>query len=175
MSEMLLREGDDLVARGDFNGALNRYDRAQVLRMNDPIVDYRIATVLDKQLRPIEAQIRYQLFLHKLELEDPCFIMERHATTNETVIRGLGELHMRTKLEKMVQQEGKLSSQQTALVGVLVSSGRTRGDLVAVALADVDAHQHALALQSVHHAACGGASTARANSPAASARPMMRR
>jgi elongation factor G len=42
--------------------------------------------------------------LHKLEIEDPCFIMERHATTNETVIRGLGDLHMRTKLEKMSQQ-----------------------------------------------------------------------
>ena len=69
LADMLLREGDDLVARGDFNGALNRYDRAQVLRMNDPVVDYRIATVLDKQLRPIEAQIRYRLFLHKLELE----------------------------------------------------------------------------------------------------------
>lgn len=68
LADMLLREGDDLVARGDFDGALNRYDRAQVLRA-DPLVDYRIATVLDKQLRPIEAQIRYQLFLHKLELE----------------------------------------------------------------------------------------------------------
>jgi hypothetical protein len=68
MADMLMREGDDLVARGDFNGALNRYDRAQVLRA-DPMTDYRIATVLDKQLRPIEAQIRYQLFLHKLEIE----------------------------------------------------------------------------------------------------------
>ena len=69
MADMLLREGDDLVARGDFNGALNRYDRAQVLRGNDAIIDYRIATVLDKQLRPIEAHIRYQLFLHRLEIE----------------------------------------------------------------------------------------------------------
>jgi elongation factor G len=42
--------------------------------------------------------------LHKLEMEDPCFRVERHATTNETVIRGLGELHIRTKLEKMIQQ-----------------------------------------------------------------------
>jgi hypothetical protein len=33
------------------------------------LVEYRIATVLDKQLRPIEALIRYQLFLHQLELE----------------------------------------------------------------------------------------------------------
>jgi elongation factor G len=42
--------------------------------------------------------------LHKLEVEDPCFKVERHASTNETVIRGLGELHMRVKLEKMLTQ-----------------------------------------------------------------------
>ena len=42
--------------------------------------------------------------LHKLEMEDPCFRLERHATTNETVIRGLGDLHMRVKLDKMLQQ-----------------------------------------------------------------------
>ena len=42
--------------------------------------------------------------LHKLEMEDPCFQMERHPSTNETVIRALGELHLRTKLEKMSQQ-----------------------------------------------------------------------
>ena len=42
--------------------------------------------------------------LHKLEMEDPCFRVERHAATNETVIRGLGELHIRTKLEKLAQQ-----------------------------------------------------------------------
>ena len=42
--------------------------------------------------------------LHKLEIEDPCLWIERHPTTHETVIRGLGDLHMRTKLEKMQQQ-----------------------------------------------------------------------
>ena len=42
--------------------------------------------------------------LHRLEMEDPCFRLERHASTNETVIRGLGELHMRAKLDKMAQQ-----------------------------------------------------------------------
>jgi elongation factor G len=42
--------------------------------------------------------------LHKLEVEDPCLWIERHPTTHETVIRGLGDLHMRTKLEKMQQQ-----------------------------------------------------------------------
>jgi len=42
--------------------------------------------------------------LHKLEIEDPCFRMERHPTTHETVIFGLGEMHLRTKLERMATQ-----------------------------------------------------------------------
>lgn len=42
--------------------------------------------------------------LHKLELEDPTFKVERHPTTNETVLRGLGDLHLRAKLEKMSSQ-----------------------------------------------------------------------
>ena len=69
LGEMLLREGDELAAAGRLDLALDRYDRAQVLRPSDPLVDYRIATVLDKQLRPIEALIQYRLFLHRLELE----------------------------------------------------------------------------------------------------------
>jgi len=44
--------------------------------------------------------------LHKLEMEDPCFKLERHATTNETVIRGLGELHMR----RQARQTGAAST-----------------------------------------------------------------
>lgn len=69
MARALIREGDDLAARGDLAGALDRYDRADVLLPGDPQLDYRIATVLDKQLRPIEALVRYRLFLHRLELE----------------------------------------------------------------------------------------------------------
>jgi elongation factor G len=42
--------------------------------------------------------------LHKFELEDPCFKVERHPATNETVIRGLGEMHLRAKLARMAQQ-----------------------------------------------------------------------
>jgi len=42
--------------------------------------------------------------LRKLEIEDPCFRVERHPTTHETVIRGLGEMHLRAKLEKMSSQ-----------------------------------------------------------------------
>lgn len=42
--------------------------------------------------------------LHKLELEDPCFVVERHQVTNETVIQGLGDMHLRFKLEKLSTQ-----------------------------------------------------------------------
>ena len=39
--------------------------------------------------------------LSKLDSEDPCFRVEHNAVTNETVIRGLGDLHVRVLLEKM--------------------------------------------------------------------------
>jgi len=42
--------------------------------------------------------------LDKLALEDPTFIVERRPSTNETVIRGLGEAHLKAKLEKMSGQ-----------------------------------------------------------------------
>ena len=65
----LVREGDDLAANGNFAAALDRYDRASLLVPNDAEVDYKIATSLDKLLRPVEALLRYQLFLQKLEIE----------------------------------------------------------------------------------------------------------
>ena len=39
--------------------------------------------------------------LHKLEVEDQSFLVEHNAATNETVIRGLGEFHLRIMLEKL--------------------------------------------------------------------------
>lgn len=69
LADMLVREGDDYVARGEFTMALDRYDRAHVLKPNDAMITYRVATSLDKMLRPREAEIQYRLFLHQLELE----------------------------------------------------------------------------------------------------------
>jgi len=37
----------------------------------------------------------------KLSEEDPCFVIEHNQELNETVIRGLGELHMRVMLQRM--------------------------------------------------------------------------
>jgi elongation factor G len=40
----------------------------------------------------------------KLAEEDPCFTVEQNQELNETVIRGLGELHMRVMLQRMQQR-----------------------------------------------------------------------
>ena len=42
--------------------------------------------------------------LHRIMAEDPCFRLEHNAQANETVMRGLGEMHLRTVLEKMSSQ-----------------------------------------------------------------------
>jgi Flp pilus assembly protein TadD len=68
-AEALVKEGDALAAAGDFTGALERYDRASVVDRADPMLEYKMATSLDKLLRPREAELRYTLFLHRLELE----------------------------------------------------------------------------------------------------------
>ncbi len=42
--------------------------------------------------------------LQKLSAEDPCLRIEHPAGTNETVVRGLGELHLRLMLERLSEQ-----------------------------------------------------------------------
>ena len=42
--------------------------------------------------------------LTRLQEEDPCFVVEHNQELNETVMRGLGELHMRMTLERMEER-----------------------------------------------------------------------
>ena len=65
----LVKEGDALAAAGDFTAALDFYDRASVVDRADAELQYKMATSLDKLLRPREAELRYILFLHQLELQ----------------------------------------------------------------------------------------------------------
>ena len=44
--------------------------------------------------------------LHKLAEEDPCFRVEHETETNETVIRGLSDLHLRVMLERLKERYG---------------------------------------------------------------------
>ncbi|HYF19448.1 MAG TPA: elongation factor G [Ramlibacter sp.] len=49
---------------------------------------------------------RLHEILHKLVSEDPCLRVEHAAGTNETVVYGLGELHLRTLLERLTEVHG---------------------------------------------------------------------
>jgi elongation factor G len=42
--------------------------------------------------------------LHRLTAEDPCLKIEHNSQANETVMRGLGELHLKTMLDKVAAQ-----------------------------------------------------------------------
>ena len=44
--------------------------------------------------------------LHKLAEEDPCFHVEHEAETNETVVRGLSDLHLRVMLDRLKERHG---------------------------------------------------------------------
>jgi hypothetical protein len=65
----LLAQGDDLVGFGRFEDALDRYNRAGVLLPNEPLVTFKVARMLDLQMQPLEAKMRYQRFLQSLDLE----------------------------------------------------------------------------------------------------------
>jgi tetratricopeptide (TPR) repeat protein len=69
LTAAIVREGDDFVAAGDRVRALERYDRALVLSPEDAMLNYKVAQLLDQQLRPVEALMRYQKFLLSLELQ----------------------------------------------------------------------------------------------------------
>ncbi|MGH8031906.1 MAG: elongation factor G [Luteimonas sp.] len=44
--------------------------------------------------------------LHKLAEEDPCFVVEHESETNETVVRGLSDLHLRINLDRLRDRHG---------------------------------------------------------------------
>ncbi len=65
----LLAQGDDLAGFGRFEDALDRYNRASLLIPEEPLVQFKVARMLDLQMQPLEAKMRYQRFLQSLDLE----------------------------------------------------------------------------------------------------------
>ena len=49
---------------------------------------------------------KLSIALHKLAEEDPCFHVEHEVETNETVIRGLSDLHLRIHLQRLKDRYG---------------------------------------------------------------------
>jgi hypothetical protein len=83
----LEKEGDDLLSAGDRTAALDRYDRASLFKPRDPMLEYKVAALLDLQLRPVEAQMRYQRFLQQMEIERINAKGDANAKLTEAVVR----------------------------------------------------------------------------------------
>jgi hypothetical protein len=87
LGDRLEREGDDFLSAGSRDQALDRFDRALLLKPSDPGLEYKVAALLDLQLRPVEALMRYQRFLQQLELERIDARGEANAKLTEAVVR----------------------------------------------------------------------------------------
>lgn len=58
------------------------------------------------ELKNHKDESKFAPAMHKLMEEDPCLVIERVSATNQTVMRGLGELHLRVIVEKLREQYG---------------------------------------------------------------------
>jgi elongation factor G len=58
------------------------------------------------ELKSHADETKFSSAMHKLQEEDPCLVLERVSATKQTVMRGLGELHLRVILEKLSHQYG---------------------------------------------------------------------
>ena len=66
--------------------------------------------------------------LHKLAEEDPCFVVEHEAETNETVVRGLSDLHLRINLERLKERHGvEVASRPPRIAYRETVSGKAEG------------------------------------------------
>ncbi len=87
----------------DFNAVLHDSHDEDHIRLRSLDFPMPMHSIAVETKRKGDEQRLFEV-LHKLEVEDPCLWIERHPTTHETVMRGLGDLHIRTKLEKMQTQ-----------------------------------------------------------------------
>jgi len=88
-----------------FNGVLHdshELDSVHLIPLPLPKPMFGLAV----ELKNHADETKFSNATHKVMAEDPCFIVERIAATNQTVMRGLGELHLRIIIEKFKNQFG---------------------------------------------------------------------
>ncbi len=86
-----------------FNDVLHDYhdeDHVRMRKIELPAPMYGLA--IKSKKRGDEQKLSETM--HKLSAEDPCLRVEHHVSLNETVLKGLGELHLRMVLERMDKQ-----------------------------------------------------------------------
>lgn len=77
-------------------------DEVHMRSVNVPPPMYGVALELTQ--RGLEKKLSDAL--HKLTAEDPSLVIEFNAQSNETVLRGMGELHLRLVLQRMEEEFG---------------------------------------------------------------------
>ena len=66
--------------------------------------------------------------LHKLSEEDPCFHVEHETETNETVVRGLSDLHLRVNIDRLRDKYGvEVTSRPPRIAYRETVSGKAEG------------------------------------------------
>jgi len=86
-----------------FNGVLHdTHDLDSVRLIPLPLPKPMFGLAIELKNHADEA--KFSNAVHKLMAEDPCLVVERISATSQTVMRGLGELHLRIVLEKLKHQ-----------------------------------------------------------------------
>lgn len=88
-----------------FNSVLHDSHELDSVHLN-PLPLPRPMFGLAVELKNHADEAKFATVTHKLMSEDPCFVVERIAATNQTVMRGLGELHLRIIVERFKNQYG---------------------------------------------------------------------
>ncbi len=86
-----------------FNGVIHESHELDSVRLN-PLPLPKPMFGLAVELKNHADEAKFSNAMHKLMAEDPCLVLDRIAATSQTVMRGLGELHLRIIMEKLRHQ-----------------------------------------------------------------------
>ena len=109
-----------------FNGVLHS-DSGEGMHL-DPLPLPQPMFGLAIELTSHADEAKFSTAMQKLTAEDPCLTIERSAATRQTVMRGLGELHLRVVLERLEAQYGiKVETSQPKVAYKETIAGKADG------------------------------------------------
>lgn len=83
-----------------FNAVLHDSHEYDYVRL-DPLPIPKPMFGLAVELKNHADETKFSATVHKLTAEDPCFRIERIAATKQSVMRGMGDLHLRVMIERL--------------------------------------------------------------------------
>lgn len=86
-----------------FNGCLHDSHELDGVHLS-PLPLPKPMFMLGVTLKNHADETKFAAATHKLMAEDPCYSVERISATNQTVMRGLGDLHLRIMMERYKRQ-----------------------------------------------------------------------